>query len=76
MLLSWVAGCAALFGECIFEIKIKITTGGLLTDTQRSWLEKGRDRCDAFRSSGKRHIFFFNPIYLAQNISHSQNLVK
>ena len=26
MLLSWVAGCAALLGECIFEIKIKITT--------------------------------------------------
>ena len=74
MLLSWVAGCAALLGECVSEIKIKITTGRLLTDTQRSWLEKGRDRCDAFRSSGKRHIF--NPIYLAQNISHSQILVK
>ena len=72
MLLSWVEECAALLGEGIFENKI--TTGGL-TETQRSWLESGRNRCDTFRSSGRRHILFQYNISCSKYF-FSQNLVK
>ena len=37
-------------------VSVNKNTTGSLTDSQCNWLEKGRNRCDAFRSSGKRHI--------------------